>query len=502
MKRSRKLQLLIVTGCLFFCVVIVVFLRYEVRDNKISADYKIALNYFTEINLVVDGFSRNEVIEVYNDIKSESFTNPTTEKVIRSNVEKTGRPLLKEQTLTKFEIAYYLDNLSKAYIPNLLNRIDDGNIAYGILIDDNDYKEKWFNKYCEGNLVWSVELEYGDGIYWNVKRVPDGFILYESENYTILKLSDNGEILWKKCALNDICNVSGLDSFYVKFVIGYDDGRCDIIGSSINRRYESYVTVLKYEADGSCFSYTLRGSLNDYAGALPIDDWYLLYSKENFAKIGLKCDELEYVLDSNKYVYNLMIEGFKPEIQDVKFFDGKLYISTTVVPDIYDIVSVRNFYLNVKSKAMCSSSYYEYPIEEKVADYIKYHDEHCDECTEVKYSAVNVEKSSFFGTSRTNHILTYIFKESYSAKLVVFDLGTLNVIDTYTVNSAFGDEVNVNDDKTVSWNIKNISEVKQYSPYTSSYTVDIFIQKYIYQFDNQLNFLNKNKMSFSGSVRM
>lgn len=113
----------------------------------------------------------------------------------------------------------------------------------------------------------------------------------------------------------------------------------------------------------------------------------------------------------------------------------------------------------------------------------------------MKYSAVNVEKSSFFGTSRTNHILTYIFKESYSAKLVVFDLGTLNVIDTYTVNSAFGDEVNVNDDKTVSWNIKNISEVKQYSPYTSSYTVDIFIQKYIYQFDNQLNFLNKNKMS-------
>ena len=409
-------------------------------------EYKNALTFFYENELSTEGLTKNEIKEVYRDFYSQSFTNDLTTDVLLNSrpdvvrgYEITGDASEWDTTVPDTSLSdyktpvYYEFEVLYTPIEDTLNP------------QTQTYKERFdksiFTKYRNGEKVWEVSFtDFSiNGYYGDPESETEPILVYGTVPYTadiddsvatLLALDADGNLLWKVIQNN----ATGYDR--IDKILSHPDGsytafgRCGYTGDN----FDNALTVNKYDKNGTqLFANTIDIRDHVIPNVALTGSGYLVHLSSYVT--------IEYsrilMLDSE----GNLLRDFRYESEENDFFisdlceyNGTVYISgysTPKAPEEYRNYMMRDLYA--------------------IVDNIHSFD----------------NRDKYVNNSFTKEELLSMFRDQFTAVLLVCgpDAGTPQ--EFYSVAGSLGDEVYVTGD-SVCWFTKDIID----SSYSATVEVD------------------------------
>lgn len=395
-------------------------------------EYKNALTFFYENDLSTEGLTRNEIKEVYRDFYSLSFTNDLTTDVLLNSrpdvirgYEITGDDAEWDTTLPETSISDYKTPVYYEY-EKLYTPIEG---TYNPLTQayQESFDKSIFTKYHNGEKVWEVSFTdiningfYGDPVsetepvlVYGIQQNSD----YKDKIAMLILLDADGNVLWKTLQNNS----TGFDTIY-KALCNPDGSYTTFGRCSVGDEVGDHICVNKYSKDGKpVFANVLDIKDRTIEHVALTDSGYLIslssYIVVDFSHV-LKLD-----FDGN------LVGDFRYESEGCDFYiadfcehNGTVYISGYATP------KAPNDYRNYLMRDL-------YSLRIKLSSF-----EHRDK---------------YIHNSFTKEELLAMFREHFTAVLLVCgpDAGTPQ--EFYSVAGSLGDEVYVTGD-SVCWFTKDI----------------------------------------------
>ncbi len=409
-------------------------------------EYKNALTFFYEQNLSTKGLTKSEIKEVYRDFYSHSFTNDLTTDVILNSrpdvvrgFEITGDDSEWDTSVPETSISDYKTPVYYEYETHY-TPIEG---TYNPLT--NAYKESFdkstFTKYRNGEKVWEVSFtDFAiNGYYGDPESETEPILVYGTPPYTadvedgiatLIALDADGTVLWR-VAQNNAVGYDRIDK-----ILSHPDGsytafgRCGYTGDN----FDNALTVNKYDKNGAkIFANIIDIRDHVIQNIAPTDSGYLVhltsYVTIEFSRIlhldseGNLLGDFRYESEENDFF-----------ISDICEHNGTIYISgyaTPKAPEDYGNYLMRDLY----------------SLRDKL------------------HSFENRDK--YINNSFTKEELLSMFREQFTAVLLVCgpDAGTPQ--EFYSVAGSLGDEVYVAGG-SVCWFTKDIID----SSYSATIKVD------------------------------
>lgn len=395
-------------------------------------EYKNALTFFYENDLSTEGLTRNEIKEVYRDFYSHSFTNDLTTDVLLNSrpgvirgYEITGDDAEWDTTLPETSISDYKTPVYYEY-EKLYTPIEG---TYNPLTQayQESFDKSIFTKYHNGEKVWEVSFTdiningfYGDPVsetepvlVYGIQQNSD----YEDKIAMLILLDADGNVLWKTLQNNS----TGFDTIYE--ALCNPDGSYTTFGRcSVGDEVGDHICVNKYSKDGKPV----------FANVLDIKDRTIEHVA--LTDSGYLISLSSYVVIDFSHVLKLDFDGnlvgdFRYESEECDFYisdfcehNGTVYISGYATP------KAPNDYRNYLMRDLYS--------------------------LRIKLSSFE-NRDKYIHNSFTKEELLAMFREHFTAVLLVCgpDAGTPQ--EFYSVAGSLGDEVYVTGD-SVCWFTKDI----------------------------------------------
>ncbi len=391
-------------------------------------EYKNALTFFYEQNLSTEGLTKNEIKEVYRDFYSHSFSSDLTTDVLLNSrpdvvrgFEITGDNTEWDTTLPETSLSDYKTPVYYEYE----NLYDPQTQAY-----KENFDKSVFTKYRNGEKVW--EISFTDfainGYYGDPESETEPVLVYGTPPYTadaaegiatLIALNADGTILWR-VAQNNAVGYDRIDT-----ILPHPDGsytafgRCGYTGDN----FDNALTVNKYTEDGTqIFANTINIRDHIIRNTTLTGSGYLVhltsYVTVEFSRIlhldseGNLLGDFRYESEENDFF-----------VSDICEYNGTVYISgyaTPKAPEKFRNYLMRDLYSLIVDKL---------------------------------HSLENRDK--YIHNSFTKEELLSMFREQFTAVLLVCgpDAGTPQ--EFYSVAGSLGDEVYVAGD-SVCWFTKDI----------------------------------------------
>ncbi len=433
---------LILLSCFILAVALCVSGYFITVD---ALEYNDAIDFFESNELSSDGLSRREIKLVYKDIKTNSFTYNKTGEVINNSimlkvpgyVVSSIDPKLQDN---KYLWGYFVE-LHKA-------KPKENGITYVFYDDYSRYEDgkkidasQRIVKYSDKDVVWEIDVTL-----YNVSKIiefDDCLVAYTDRvfqndggkgNLLLIDL-DSGEILKVIQYTNEI-DTSNYTYISSPIVRNYD--KSFTIFSNKRGVTENKLYIITYNKDGELISlYDVEINYRPLS-ITKFKDGYLILTFDNkFINIDKYGNTLkEYSYESDEYLYYIV---------DIIEYNDKIFLSTYLVP-----------------KEINKST----------------------DSGEVRYAETYYIRNLTLGLpNQTN--LTDIFRENYSASLLICDDMDGTPQTFYTINGAIGSSLRINASNELIWEVENIANVKL-SIATSSFTYGGITEVYEYKFDSTL----------------
>lgn len=496
-RRHRYTSVLAAVACIALLVGTgVSTLTYAAEQKK----YREAITFFEEYALPTDGLSKKEIKAVFRDITTNSFTYAKTESVIKGSklealipgYELTPTPpstgdIPEPSVESSFSSVLPITN---PYAPGPKT---SGSFRYGFSeefeISEDGTPVSSYQSYLEKHIAEQIlwHISFDEFAIYGI-HCPDDtgapILVFGSAPYDsngaglpwIACVSQNGELLWKK-AIDNGYHYEGIEA-----VISNPDDTCTVF-SRCNSENTSdpgiYLCVSKYTSDGTQIShvknpvtFTIDGETGTYriAHVIPSGDGYILqlYSQivAEFAMIarvdcnGIVTETYSYQDDSHNFYLRSIYEH-----------NGTVYLSGYTAKKVSD-KKFRNYAQDVMW----------------VKDQI-----HARELFDY-YSDAD---------SLSGEKLTALFRENFTAVLLVCnpDTGTPEVF--YSVEGALGGSLRSKEDNSVSWYTESILSAEYHinrsssATYTDSFTA--VTQLYDYTLSEDGTVIQQTDLGITGS---
>jgi len=389
-------------------------------------EYKNALTFFYENELSTEGLTKKEIKEVYRDFYSHSFSNDLTTDVLlnsRPDVVKgyeiTGDnsewdTSLPDTLLSDYKTPVYYE-YEVLYNP-IEGTYDPETKAY-----KESFDKSVFTKYRNGEKVWEISFtDFAINGYWgDPESETEPILVYGTPPYTadvedgiatLIALDADGTVLWR-VAQNNAVGYDRIDK-----ILSHPDGsytafgRCGYTGAN----FDNAITVNKYDKNGAKI----------FANIIDIRD----HTIENVAltESGYLMHLSSYVISDFARVLKLDLEGnlvgdFSYESEDNDFYiadfceyNGTVYVSG-----------------HITEKAP-----------RRIVDYGK--------------REVFILRSELAdGKTRSDEELLDLFRNNFTAVLLVCEPDSGTPKEFYSVAGSLGDEVYVSNG-SVCWFTKDI----------------------------------------------
>ncbi|HAN21905.1 MAG: hypothetical protein A2Y15_06135 [Clostridiales bacterium GWF2_36_10] len=440
--RKSKLKP-ILAACLALLLMLGGFSGYFIAVE--AKEYNEAVTFFNEYGLSIDGLSRSEIKNIYQDITTGKFAYGKTAEVIEKNVG--GYEIFQNaptpedlENLWNYKMGYSND---LHYIINSSNNKDESyKYEYVYSADTSlgfDTLDKTvIIKLVEGKEVWTAEFKnfivedylisensvvlYGVTSTWSSTQTTHG---------RIAMLSADGKILWDKTTSNDF------DNEYIASILYEDNGI-----AVFSRGDLKYLCLSKYDMNGNVISF-IKNEVGNFGirNVAKLGDGYIAQlgnqtTGESLVKInadGSLSDSFTYTSDEEEYF-----------ITDIIEFGGNVYLSSYSVPKLddgestaggrYDIAAILNYIFD--------NEYFEISNEE----------------------------------------LTKLVRDNFTAVLLVCNPESGLPQEFYSVKGSLGGKLAMNDTGMLLWNVESITDTF-FSPMTSSFTIGGASYVYRYTFD-------------------
>jgi hypothetical protein len=446
--RFLRSKWIAVAACLVLLISTVSGLTIYAEAKK----YEAAISFFNEYSLTTEGLSRGEIMSIYRDITTNSFSYGKTAEVIQKSVG--GYEILQENpTPDDLENLWNYRNSSK----NLFNHHPN---AEGVLYQF-DYVEKYddelkfdvhdkiiFTKSVDGKVAWSVDIL--NMVHEGYLESNDFIIVFgstpswSSANTTygrIAMISKDGELIWDKTTSN------GFKREYVSSVV-YSENSLAVF----SRGDLKYLCFTKFDMNGNStgFTKTEVGNYGIRAAAKLGDGFLIQLNHSNTGDLLMKIaadgtveDSFTYTSDKDLYFITDMIE-----------YNGNIYLSAHSVPKLDpgesnaggrdDIARVLNEIFNRKD-----------------------------------WDIPNTE-------------LTELMRNNFTAALLVCDPASGIPQTFYTVKGSFGARLSISEEGSLLWNVESITD-SFFSPMTSSFSIGGVSYVYKYAFDSNGKITSQEK---------
>lgn len=396
-------------------------------------EYQNALTFFYEQNLSTEGLTKNEIKEVYRDFYSHSFTSDLTTDVLlnsRSDMvrgfEITGDNAEWDTTLPETALSDYKTPVYYEY-ENLYTPIE-GTYDPRTQAYDENFDKSVFIKYRNGEKVWEVIFTdinlngfYGDPesetepvLLYGIQQTDSEFL---SPSAIVVLLDADGNILWKTPQNNGTSDViyealRNPDGSYTTF------SRCFIANEG-----SDHICVNKFSKDGTPV----------FAKVLDIKDRTIEHVA--LTESGYLVSLSSYIVADFSHVLKLDFDGnlvgdFRYESDDCDFYisdfcelNGAVYLSGYTTP-------------KAPKKVVAYSRRDIFMLNMELAD----------------------------GVVRSDAELLSMFRDNFTAVLLVCEPDSGTPKEFYSVAGSLGDEVYITGD-SVCWFTKDIID--------SSYSADV-----------------------------
>lgn len=388
-------------------------------------EYKNALTFFYENELSTEGLTKKEIKEVYRDFSSCSFSNDLTTDVLlnsRPDVVKgyeiTGDNSKWDTSLPDTLLSDYKTPVYYEY--EVLYNPIEGTYNPETKAYKESFNKSIFSKYRNGEKIW--EISFTDlainGYYGDPESDTDPVLVYGTEPYTVdvddgtatlLALNADGTVLWKVVQNNSV----GSGSDLIDAVVSHPDGSYTAFGRCSDKT-GNFLSVNKYSNDGTqIFTNIVDISDHTIENVALTESGYLMhlssYVISDFARV-LKLD-----LEGN------LVGDFSYESEDNDFYiadfceyNGTVYISG-----------------HITEKAP-----------RRIVDYGK--------------REVFILRSELAdGKTRSDEELLDLFRNNFTAVLLVCEPDSGTPKEFYSVAGSLGDEVYVSNG-SVCWFTKDI----------------------------------------------
>ncbi len=402
-------------------------------------DYKNALTFFYENELSTEGLTKNEIKEVYRDFYSHSFDNDLTTDVLLNSRPDVVRGFEITGDVSEWDTTVPDTSLSDYKTPVYY----EYHSAYKPPEDDSEFNSEnsTFVKYRNGEKVWEVTIPGVaiNGYYGDTESDTEPIFIYGTQPFnsgvedgiaTLLLLDADGNILWRTVQNNS----TGFEKIYAS--IFHPDGcyttfgRCGIN----NDTFDNSLCVNKYSKDGTqIFSSIIDIRDHVIENVALTDSGYLVhlssYITIEFSRV-LKLDSEGNLLGDFRY------ESEENDffISDLCEYNGTVYISgyaTPKAPDDYRNYLMRDLYA----------------LRDKLHTF--------------------ENRDKYINNNFTKEELLSMFREQFTAVLLVCGPDAGSPQEFYSVAGSLGDEVYVANG-SVCWFTKDIID----SSYSANVEVD------------------------------
>lgn len=386
------------------------------KQTKLNNEYESALEFFNENNLESSNLSKQDMIDIQNDIESNSFSLTETLTLINKVILASN---------LKVEIKTISSDIAKSvweYWKQIREKEQEeaSQEGYFVSYEDNDMYEikTHITKKSSDGPLWDVKIDY------YVQKLSDfgdhilvlGYTYSNDDNIKITKISSDGDIIWQK----DYDVARNTKAVFI------DDNQYVLFTSF----YSNSFTLTKLDYDGNILSTEIK-----QIGSLFIDnvykfsDFYLLvlkdsYDGENSLARMTKNGDIE-------YSFTILSDDYKYMFVDAIEYNGKLYLSSYAVPTV-------SFESNVIRGEI--SGIIEEIFEKTQNDFDDITDEYVMELVCDNYDAV------FF---------------------VCDDIDGLIELDR--IDGAIGNKITIEDEKII-WSYEKFVNA-MFSPYTNSFSI-------------------------------
>ena len=401
-------------------------------------EYKNALTFFYEQNLSTEGLTKNEIKEVYRDFYSHSFSSDLTTDVLlnsRSDVvrgfEITGDNTEWDTTLPETSLSDYKTPVYYEY-ENLYTPIE-GTYNPKTQAYKESFDKSVFTKYRNGEKVWEVTFTdiNVNGFYGDPESETEPVLIYgiqqnhsfEDKIAMLILLDADGNVLWKTLQNNS----TSFDTIYD--ALRNPDGSYTTFGRcTVGDEVGDHICVNKYSKDGTPI----------FAKILDIKDRTIEHVA--LTESGYLISLSSYVVVDFSHVLKLDFDGnlvgdFSYESEECDFYisdfcesNGTVYISGYSTPKAPD-----------KIRAYFQRDIFE--LKQELAD----------------------------GVVRSDEELLSMFRNNFTAVLLVCEPDSGAPKEFYSVAGSLGDEVYVTGN-SVCWFTKDIID--------SSYSADVQFGEY------------------------
>ena len=425
------------------CVLLITLALTTLSAAVFAIEYNNAVKFFDENNISVEGLSKIEMVVIYRDITTRSFTYSKTGEVIQKAIYKgniKGFDLLGGK-ITSSDIEdlwnYYSYN-GRKFVANEGVASPSDSTEFKLSFDfDRDkriFDYYYLEKYVNGNHLWTATFpmrsiegyDYHNGVVAVYGRCMESN-LSKYDDFFIGKVDGNGNILWQ-AILNHKEKIN-----YIKNVFLTENGGVHVFVTYVH----SDIGFYEIDENGTCIS-SHRIQLDEsvayierfkdgYIACAGISDDDSKFSVLLFDSTGQLSKKFEYGNNDYQYIVTDMIE-----------FGGNIYISAYAidlkkVPDGFGVKVGQKYGNNL----------------EAVSD---------------KY-------------------VTKLWRKYCSGVLFICDPDTGIPQKFFSASGALGAELCINTDNELVWNLQKISKV-EYSPKTSAFTYKVFVNVHRYAFNS------------------
>ena len=454
-KTSLKLAIKISSFILaFFSLIAIIAIGVDAKE------YKDAIEFFEVNQLSNEGLTRREIKLVYRDIKTNTFKYSKTGEVINNSLtfkipgyeispidpkiqdpeymwEYWNKILSGKQLKgSGYKIIYkeaHWENGERIPFENKLIKYEDNEIIW-----ENDIKEYNIEKFrIYDNIIFAFPYSVHTNDYYK-KYYAD----YKEGDYSIIGNllfidTESGNII-KQIEYNN-ANEYLIGSEESKNVVKNDDGTYTLISIIRTDDHKMYLTLMTFDINAKIIS-TFKKEINYHIDKIiKYNDGFLILSGRQLIikidKYGNKLEEITY--ENDKYVYF---------INDIIEYNGKIYLSTDYVD------KEKNKSQDYRGNDIYSETYYIW-----------------------KYAKEN----QLLGWDSN---LTDIFRKEFHAALLVCEKDDGTPKEFYTIRGAIGDDLYLNEEGKLVWEVDNISCVL-FSACTSSFSFGGTCDAYEYIFN-------------------
>lgn len=313
-KKVNYLKLIIPIAIIILCLSLIGGGILHIKKRNYEKEYQEAIEFFNENELDYSDLTEQDVIDIHEDVKNNSFSLEKTVVVIKKVIEKAIK--LNENIDDYIEASTedfweYWKKLHQA-------RTEKKGVYYkSILVFDYDEDGSIINegtilsKYNDDEVIWSVKLEYLVSGYFEMKDC----LLINGSSFSTLdglkhisKVTDDGEILWTSTTeYNDgIKIVNEIDNKYIALLTYLNQ---ELLVYSIS--YDGDIEVLNtvdfsprkinniVQVNNECMIYFKN---NDYWNGTLTKYDPLLIKIDNYGNIIQ-----EYTFNDSEYDYNIFV---------------------------------------------------------------------------------------------------------------------------------------------------------------------------------------------------